>query len=314
MNLRQNEQQRTRHAPAKLNLFLEVLDRRDDGYHELETLMVPINLRDSLTISPLPSADATPGRIEFSLRSADPTANIPTDANVPADASNLVVRALKLLQQRSGCEQGARIELVKRIPSEAGLGGGSSDAATALELGNEFWRLGYPREKLAEFAAELGSDVPFFLAHGAAICRGRGERVERLAPTVPLHVVLVKPPAALSTADVFRASDLDAHHNSNRTTQSAAAVTALAAALTRGTPTQLHRWMTNRLEAAAAALSPWVARLRDSFAKLDCLAHQLTGSGSVYFGICRHAQHARRLATILTTQQLGTVYTAQTCP
>jgi 4-diphosphocytidyl-2-C-methyl-D-erythritol kinase len=308
MNLRQNEQQRTRHAPAKLNLFLEVLDRRDDGYHELETLMVPINLRDSLTMSPLTSADAAPGRIVFSLRSTDPTANIPTDA------SNLVVRALKLLQQRSGCELGARVELVKRIPSEAGLGGGSSDAATALELGNEFWRLGCSREKLSEFASELGSDVPFFLAHGAAICRGRGERVERLAPTAPLHVVLVKPPAALSTSAVFRACDPRSNHDANYTTQSAAAVTALAAALTRGTPTQLHRRMTNRLEAAAATLSPWVARLRDSFAKLDCLAHQLTGSGSVYFGICRHAQHARRLATILTTQQLGTVYTAQTCP
>ena len=121
MNLRQNNSKQTVHAPAKLNLFLEVLDRRGDGYHELATLMVPIRLYDSISFEPVPARNGRPATIEFSLRgggSAD---------GVPADSSNLVVRALELFRRRSGCDWGAKVELVKRIPSAAGLGGGSSD-------------------------------------------------------------------------------------------------------------------------------------------------------------------------------------------
>lgn len=308
MNLRQNEQQRTRHAPAKLNLFLEVLGQRDDGYHELETLMVPIGLYDSLSVEPLAADAGQLGNIELTVRGSEGTTGIPTDSR------NLVVRALELLRQRSGCGLGARIELVKRIPSAAGLGGGSSDAATALELGNQVWGIDWSREQLTELAAELGSDVSFFLAHAAAICRGRGERVESLGATAPLHLVIVKPPASLGTAEVYRALDqLPCEGNAADAGRSLQSVARLAAALQRGTPTQINRWMANRLEAAAATLSPWVVRLKSIFAEFDCLAHQLTGSGSAYFGVCRHAQHARRLATILRMRQVGLVYAVRNC-
>ena len=308
MNLRQNEQQRTRHAPAKLNFFLDILDRREDGYHELETLMVPIDLYDSLTMLPLAPSAGHAGNIEFTLRGAGPAAGIPDDSH------NLVVRALNLLRERSGCQSGAKVELVKRIPSAAGLGGGSSDAATALELGNLVWGIHWPQTKLAELAAGLGSDVPFFLAHGAAICRGRGERVESLGATAPLHLIIAKPPTALGTADVYRALDQMPYESpSSRATGSSHSVFDLAAALQRGTLTQINRWMANRLEAAAATLSPWVARLKSIFAEFDCLAHQLTGSGSAYFGVCRHAQHARRIATILRMRQVGFVYAVRSC-
>jgi 4-diphosphocytidyl-2-C-methyl-D-erythritol kinase len=308
MNLRQNEQQRTRHASAKLNLFLDVLDRRDDGYHELETLMVPVDLYDSLTMIPLVPTAGHLGSVKLTVRGSAATADIPTDSR------NLVVRALELLRQRSGCELGADVELVKRIPSAAGLGGGSSDAATALELGNQVWGIGWSRAQLAELAAELGSDVPFFLAHGAAICRGRGEHVQSLGATAPLDVVIVKPPTALGTAEVYRALDQMSHKsNTAHANRSLASVAELAAALRRGTLNQINRWMGNRLEAAAATLSPWVGRLQSVFAEFDCLAHQLTGSGSAYFGVCRNAQHARRLATILRMRQIGFVYAARCC-
>ena len=201
MNLRQNELKRTLHAPAKLNLFLEVLDRREDGYHELETLMVPVGIFDSLSFEPAQPIHGKVGSIEFAVRGDAAAVGIPTDSR------NLVVRALGLLRKHSGCTHGAKVELVKRIPSAAGLGGGSSDAAAALELGNRGWGIHFDRKQLTSLAAELGSDVPFFLAHSAAICRGRGEQVERIAGTVPLHVVIVKPPAALSTAEVYRALD-----------------------------------------------------------------------------------------------------------
>lgn len=308
MNLRQNEQQRTRHAPAKLNLFLEVLDRRDDGYHELETLMVPVDLYDSLTMVPTVPTAGHSGLMKLTVRGSAATADIPTDSR------NLVVRALELLRERSGCELGAGVELVKRIPSAAGLGGGSSDAATALELGNQVWGIGWSRSQLAELAAELGSDVPFFLAHGTAICRGRGEHVQSLGATSPLHVVIVKPPAALGTAEVYRALDQMPRKNSTaQANLSSASIADLAATLQRGTFHQIHRWMANRLEAAAATLSPWVGRLKSIFAEFDCLAHQLTGSGSAYFGVCRNAQHARRLATILSMRQIGFVCAARSC-
>ena len=158
MNLRQNERKRIVHAPAKLNLFLEVLGKRADGYHELATLMVPIRLFDTLSFEPTPAVAGRPAPIEFSLRACDPA------SRVPADSSNLVVRALDLLRERSGCESGAKVELFKRIPTAAGLGGGSSDAAAALRVANRAWQIRWETEKLSSLAAELGSDVPFFLA------------------------------------------------------------------------------------------------------------------------------------------------------
>ena len=307
MNLRQNESKRIVHAPAKLNLFLDVLDRRDDGYHELATLIVPVRLYDSLSFEPLSADNDQPGSIEFSMRTCESVDRIPTDS------SNLVVRALELLRGRSGCNLGARVELFKRIPSAAGLGGGSSDAAAALRVANRAWRIDWRPEKLASLAAELGSDVPFFLEQGTAICRGRGERVQPIAGTVPLDVVILKPPTSLATADVYHALDrlpVESHRPADHTERCLAS---LSSALRRGTINDLGRWMGNRLQAAAAVLSTWIGRVQSEFAELDFLGHQLSGSGSAYFGVCRHAQHARRLAAVLESRQLGLVYVTRSC-
>jgi 4-diphosphocytidyl-2-C-methyl-D-erythritol kinase len=302
MNLRQNDTKRIVHAPAKLNLFLDVLDRRSDGYHELATLMVPVRLYDSLSFEPVPARDGRPGAIEFSLRGGD------SADGVPADSHNLVVQALELLRHRSGCDWGARVALFKRIPSAAGLGGGSSDAAAALRVANRVWQINWGPGKLAPLAAELGSDVPFFLGRGAAICRGRGEQVERLAGTAPLDVVIVKPPTSLATADVYRTLDRLQAGGECPAGHGERSLAALTDALRRGTINDLGQWMSNRLQAAAAVLSTWIGRVQAAFAELDFLGHQLSGSGSAYFGVCRHARHARRLATILKLRQLGLVY------
>ena len=122
---------------------------------------------------------------------------------MPEGPDNLVVRAVELVRRRAGVRRGAKLLLVKRIPAAAGLGGGSSDAAAALVAANEGWRLGRSRDELADWAAELGSDVPFFLAGGPAICRGRGERVEPVAGLGALDFVVVRPPEGLSTAAVY---------------------------------------------------------------------------------------------------------------
>ncbi len=234
------------------------------------------------------------------------------NAVIPSGPENLVVRALKLLQERSGCEQGARVELVKRIPAAAGLGGGSSDAAAALRLANRGWQLHWSDERLAELAAEIGSDVPFFLSSGAALCRGRGERVERLPPLKPLDLVIVKPPVEFATADVYRTYDALPEQSANSTGESGG-VSEFVAGLAGGRIRDLGRRMRNALQKAASSISPWVDKLRIVFDGQDFVGHQLSGSGSAYFGVCRSAQHAARLANILRTQQLGLVYATRSC-
>lgn len=308
MYLRRDQLKRTARAPAKLNLYLEILGRRGDGFHELETLMVPIGLSDSLSFISTPiAADGQPGAIALDVRECYPVRTSQQPPAIPTGSENLVVRALELLRERSGCRLGAHVELVKRIPAAAGLGGGSSDAAAALRLANFAWQLNWPMERLAEVAATIGSDVPFFLSGGPAICRGRGEQVELVHGMRSLHFVIVKPPIGLSTADVYRVHD--ASISSSQESGAGRPISTWA----MGGRAEAGRWMRNRLQSAAAAVSPWVDRLRAIFDKFDFLGHQLSGSGSAYFGVCRHAQHARRLATILRTQHLGIVYATRSC-
>lgn len=311
MNLRQTESLQTVLAPAKLNLYLEVLGRRDDGFHELETLLVPLRIYDSISLRP--TALSTSGdNPQIRLRIADARGSQSpnfADSVVPGGADNLVVRALELLRTRSGCTAGADVELVKRIPIAAGLGGGSSDAAAALKLGNRAWGIHWSLSRLTTLAAEIGSDVAFFLQSRSAICRGRGEQVETIDAVAPVHFVLVQPPAGLSTAEVYREFAATEAPQTDRT----GLVASLVADLQRGNFAGLARQLKNSLQAAAARLSPWVDRTRDAFERLDFLGHQLSGSGTCYFGVCRHAQHARRLATILRTQQLGLVFVTRSC-
>lgn len=311
MYLRRDELQRIARPPAKLNLYLDVFGRRGDGFHELETLMVPVRLFDSLSISPAPlDAGAERDAIQLNVRARLRGEASDIAQMLPAARDNLVVRALELLRRHSGCAIGAEVELVKRIPAAAGLGGGSSDAAAALRLANVIWRLGWSQSRLAELAAELGSDVPFFLYGGTAVCRGRGERVEPVRDATPLHLVLVKPPVDLSTSEVYQAFDKNFDASSRTRPQ----IDALVSALRRGRLVDIGRLMRNSLQAAAATLTPWIERIRSAFDEMDFLGHQLSGSGSAYFGLCRHAQHARRLASILKTRQLGRIYALRSCP
>jgi 4-diphosphocytidyl-2-C-methyl-D-erythritol kinase len=298
-------------TPAKLNLFFEVLGKRIDGFHEIETLMVPIDLYDSLTFTPHFSGASPPGafwpppappvvdEIALDCRWAGSVNPKTSLGNLPPAAENLATRAAVLLRRRAGVTAGATIRLLKRIPSAAGLGGGSSDAAATLLAGNLAWRIDWPRERLIELAAELGSDVPFFFAGGAAICRGRGERVESLAETNRLHAVVVRPPEGLATAQVY------AHCTPGKPPRS---VAPLASALRRGDLGQVGRRIFNRLEQPAAESSAWMGRLRREFSRLGCVGAQMSGSGTGYFGICHHALHARHVAGRLRARGIGPVF------
>ena len=291
-------------APAKVNLFFEILARRSDGFHEIETLMCPIRIFDTLSLQNDPS-----GEIVFSghwcagLRGSD--ANTAPQSSefgdLPQGSDNLVVRALELLREKAGHRYGARVRLVKRIPSQAGLGGGSSDAAAALILANQAWGLGWSRERLMELAGALGSDVPFFLLNCAAICRGRGELLEPVHGLGQLHLVVVRPPEGLSTAAVYRACLVPARPKS---------CGALVSALQESDVRPVSALMHNALQEPAEGLSPWIDRLKREFASTGCLAHQMSGSGSSYFGVYRNARQARRVTALLRARNLGRVYSA----
>ena len=304
MYLRRRESGWVALAPAKINLYLEVTGKRTDGYHELVTFMAPVRLFDSLSLVTSPPTADGPGPIELQTRwSIGQFGRLDSESSLPDDQSNLVIRALGLLQQASGCPQGARVELVKRIPLGAGLGGGSSDAAAALRLANQAWQLGWNHERLEDLAAQLGSDVPFFLAGGAAVCRGRGERVQPVGTLAPLACVIAKPREALSTAQVFRALD-----STTTPDQPERGVENLLQTLRTGNLGSIGRFMTNRLASTAMQLVPSLAGIQAAFAELDFVAHQLTGSGSAYFGICRNGRHANRLAATLRGRIPGWCY------
>ncbi len=171
-------------APAKVNLSLHVVRRRDDGFHEIESLMCPVSIFDTLEISVREQ-----GGLEF----------VCSDPTLPAGDDNLVVRAAKLFCDACGFEPHLRIELKKHIPHGAGLGGGSSDAATTLLALDRMLQTELPREALAAMAADVGSDVPFFIYQSAAMIRGRGERVEPVAFPQTLPLLLIKPPFGVPT-------------------------------------------------------------------------------------------------------------------
>lgn len=270
------------HAPAKLNLFFEVLGKRPDGFHDIETLVVPIDCWDTLRM-----ARRNDGQVRLTCVQVGSRRGSGRCEDVPGGPENLVVRAVELLRQRAGVKCGAEVRLVKRIPPAAGLGGGSSDAAAALAGANALWHLGWSKCALAQLGAELGSDVPLFFAPGAAICRGRGEQVEPVAMRGTLHFVVVRPPEGLSTAAVYAACQPGRPPRS---------VAPAWEALKSGNLGQLGKALFNRLEPAAESLCPWIGRLRSELSREDCLASRMTGSGTCCFGLCRHAAHARRVA------------------
>jgi 4-diphosphocytidyl-2-C-methyl-D-erythritol kinase len=177
-------------APAKVNLTLRVLGRRPDGFHDIETLMAPLDLADRLEVD----LKDSPG-VDFSC----------SDSSLPMDGSNLVCKAVAAFSHVIGRDFGVRIHLEKNIPHGAGLGGGSSDAAAVLKALNELLGVGFSVEELENLAASIGSDVPFFIRCVPAICRGRGERIEPVAGIRGAEILLVKPPFPVSTAWAYGA-------------------------------------------------------------------------------------------------------------
>ncbi|MCG6920589.1 MAG: 4-(cytidine 5'-diphospho)-2-C-methyl-D-erythritol kinase [Acidobacteria bacterium] len=265
---------------AKINLGLEVLGLREDGHHELRTLFQTIDLHDDVVLRPRPRA--------VSVRCRHP--------RVPRDETNLAVRAAEALRRYAKVSTGVEIEITKRIPVAAGLGGGSSNAAAVLMALDRMWRLGLGPDGLHRLARRLGADVPYFLLGGTALGLGRGDEVYPLRRQLRAWVVLVDPGLPVSTAAVFSRIDRSLTPRENSTS-----IFYFVSRELEGVGG--YRLLVNDLEEAAMeeapALRDRVVRVRDVLRGEGARLAALTGSGSSFFGLFDGARAARRAGVAL---------------
>jgi 4-diphosphocytidyl-2-C-methyl-D-erythritol kinase len=258
-------------APAKINLTLDVLGKRDDGYHEVEMIMTTVDLAD---------------RIHLTLRD-DGRISVDVDKGfVPGNEQNLAYQAAKLLKTEFGVKAGVHIFIEKNIPVSAGLAG-STDAAATLRGLNRLWRLGTTIDKLAELGAEIGSDVPFCVYGGTAIARGRGEKLEHIPSPPPCWVVLVKPPMGASTKDIYGKLDLD--HLKHPDT--AAVVKAIREKNFRG----ICEGLGNAMEDATFGLYPEVKSLKERVRSFGAEGVLMSGSGPTVYALLQNQSRADRI-------------------
>jgi len=258
-------------APAKVNLGLRILGRRENGYHLLESLFVPIDLADRVQIE----RRDTPS-VDFQIESDVP--------GVPEDGSNLAVRAALVFLAAAGIEAGLRLALEKRIPASAGLGGGSSDAAAVLRGLARIYPDAISPQGLRELALGLGADVPFFLDPRPAVVTGVGEEIEPISGVPAFSLLLAHPGVPLATPDVYRVYDAFA---ASLTPVRAGSTIRRVSALRKGGDRALEELLENDLEPAAVRLCPRISELREVIQGEGALAVGMSGSGPTVFGIFR---------------------------
>lgn len=251
-------------------------------------MAIPVSLYDTLVFEPTASSD-----LLLEVHGTTP--------DIPADGRNIAFRALEELRREAVVSYGGRLRIVKRIPSQAGLGGGSSDAAAALRLADRAWNLGLDGETLKHIAGRLGSDVPLFLPGGATLAEGRGEHVKTLVGPGPWHFVVLKPPEGLSTAEVYR---ICMDHHDGRLRE----VADFLEAWRFGRRKRFADTCFNRLEEPASVLWAGLEELRNVFRRVGCPVVRMSGSGTAVFGLCHDAVHARRTAGLLRRRGLGNVF------
>jgi 4-diphosphocytidyl-2-C-methyl-D-erythritol kinase len=280
-NRRRVKASKTLRAPAKLNLTLEVLQRRDDGLHALRSIMVPVDLCDELRIEP-----------------SDKSSFACDVAELQDD--NLVERAVRALGVT-----GYRIELRKAIPTGAGMGGGSSDAAAILLAAQRGVFGAVPQIDYISTARSLGSDVPFFLVQTAALVEGTGERVTALGPGPPWHAVVVKPPVSVSTAWAY--AQIDAAPKKSRPRNTSASVQ-MGEALQRADFDRVVALLQNEFEDVLAPVTPEIASALDALRAAGAQHPLMTGSGSCVFALARTSGEAQALAGAVRLPQSHRIF------
>lgn len=259
-------------APAKINLSLDVLRKRNDGYHEVRMIMTTIDLADHLELTPLEE-----NRIEV----------VSHNRYVPDDQRNLAYQAADLLKRRFGIRQGVSIAIEKTIPVAAGLAGGSSDAAAALRGLNRIWGLGLSMDELAEIGAEIGSDVSFCVYGGTAIATGRGEKIEHIPAPPPCWVILAKPQIGVSTAEVYRNLQLDRITHPN--------VDQMIRGIRNSDYEGICHSVGNVLEDVTFRMHPEVAHIKEQMRRFGADAVLMSGSGPTVFALAHHDSRMHRI-------------------
>lgn len=255
-----------------MNLFLEIRGRRPDGYHEIESVFQELDLADEVEVGFCGEGGA---RLECDA------------PGVPTGEGNLALRAAQRWQQRAGVNPGARITLRKRIPAGGGLGGASSDAAAVLRLLNRQADPGLDPDALADLAAELGSDVPFFLHGGTCLCRGRGERIEPVTGARGVPVVLILPEWGISTPAAYAALTQEDFGERD--------AVAITTALTGGTGQEVAEACFNRFEMAVERIEPRQGALRRRLEAAGFADVRMSGSGSTLYQVVRDGEAAEDL-------------------
>jgi 4-diphosphocytidyl-2-C-methyl-D-erythritol kinase len=260
-------------APAKINWFLSVLARRNDGYHDIHSLIHRVSLYDDLV-----------------FYNAD-TIEVICDAAIPLE-DNLVYKAASLLQKYTSCRKGIKVILHKNIPASAGLGGGSSDAAFALLGLNSLWGLDLTKRELTAIGLEIGSDVPFFLNGSSALIEGRGEKITHMNINVPMVLLLVKPPVSISTAWAYK--------NLKKLTKKTIDIKLFCQALNKGDFASLSNMLKNDLEKAVVKRYPLVGKIKDSLLEYGAFISAMSGSGPTVFGVFDSTETASSAANELS--------------
>lgn len=259
-------------APAKINLSLDILGKRSDGYHEIEMVMTTIDLADRLELVLLEE-----DRIEVTSHSR----------YVPDDQRNLAYQAANLLKKKFQIQQGVRISIDKAIPVAAGLAGGSSDAAATLKGLNQIWGLHLSTDELAQIGSEIGSDVSFCVHGGTALAQGRGEKISPL-PTPPnCWVILAKPEIGVSTAEIYKNVNMKniVHPNTK----------GMIAALNEQSYEGICNQLGNALEDVTLKMYPEVALIKEQMEKFGADAVLMSGSGPTVFGLVQHDSRLHRV-------------------
>lgn len=259
-------------APAKINLSLDVLRKRDDGFHEVKMIMTTIDLADRVEL-----VGITPNEIRI----------VSHNRFVPDDQRNLAYQAAKLLKDRFQIDKGVSISITKTIPVAAGLAGGSSDAAATLRGLNRLWKLGLTLDELAELGAEIGSDVSFCVYGGTALATGRGEIIQHIDPPPHCWVVLAKPTIGVSTADVYRNLNLQMIKHPD--------VEGMVNALHTSDYEKICSLMGNVLEDVTLRMHPEVANIKDQMKRFGADAVLMSGSGPTVFGLVQYESRLPRV-------------------
>lgn len=270
-------------TPAKVNLYLRVLGRRKDGYHLVDTVMVPVSLYDELEIRRPRSGQAGEGHLRVFC----------DHPLVPSGRRNLVYQAASLLLREKQVQFPVHIRIRKRIPVGAGLGGGSSDAAATLLGLNRLFRLGCTRAELSALAATLGADVPFFIYRRPARARGIGERLRPLASIAPLWIVILYPGFPLSTRWVYQNLPFKLTKHIENTSIN----------FSWKDPRELTRGLVNDLEKVAICRYPRIGFLKQRLIEEGAFGALMSGSGSSVFGIFSTGQNARSALRRLRTEK-----------